>query len=84
MEAPDHSVPVDEDGRRNGRVLTVFSSSDVEYRDRVDQLVAMIRHDGQVRKIPLDLLGVIQAIGRNGDDASAALGEFVVVRFELT
>jgi hypothetical protein len=30
------------------------------------------------------LLGVIQIIDRNGDDAGVALGELVVMRFELT
>jgi hypothetical protein len=32
----------------------------------------------------LRLLGVIQTIDRNGDDAGVALGELVVMRFELT
>jgi hypothetical protein len=37
-----------------------------------------------MRKLLLRLLGVIQTIDRNGDNAGVALGEFILTRFELT
>jgi hypothetical protein len=77
-------VFIDEDGCRRRHVFTVFARSRVQHRDRIDQLVVMIGHDYQLRKILLCLLGVIQTIDRNGDDAGVALGELVVMRFELT
>lgn len=69
---------IDEDRRRNRHVLTVFPRSRVQHRNRVNQLVVMIGHDGQVRKILLRLLGVIQVIDRNGDDAGVAPGELSI------
>jgi len=77
-------VFIDEDGGRCRHVLTVFPRSRVQHFSRVNQLVLMIGHDCQVRKILLRLLGVLQTIDRNGDDARVALGELVVMRFELT
>jgi hypothetical protein len=83
-EGADHTVFIDEDGRRRRHVLTVFPRSRVQHRNRVYQLVVMIGHDCQLRKSLLRLPGVIQTIDRNGDDAGVALGESVVMRFELT
>ena len=76
----DHTVFIDEDGRRRRHVLTVFPRSRMQHRNRVYQLVVMIGHDTELRKILLRLLGLIQTIDRNGDDAGVALGESVVMR----
>src|SRR5262249_40226403 len=83
-EGADHTVFINEDGRRRRYILTVSSRPRVQHRDRVDQLVLMIGHDRHVRQILLCQLGVIQTIAGNGDDAGVALGKLVVMRFELT
>ena len=75
---------IDKDGRRRRYVLTVFARSRVQYFDRINEFVVGICHDDQVRNVLLRLLRVIQTIDRNGDDAGVALGELVVMRFELT
>ena len=62
----------------------MFARSSVQYLDRIDEFVVGICHDDQVRNVLLRLLRVIQTIDRNGDDAGVALGESVVMRFELT
>ena len=59
-EGANHTVLIDEDGRRNRHVLAVFPHSSVQHRNRVSQLVVMIGHNCKVRKILLRFLGVIR------------------------
>ena len=54
-EGADDTVFIDEDGGRNRHVLAVFPRSSVQHRNRVNQLVVLIGHNCQVRKILLRL-----------------------------
>ena len=83
-QGADHTAFVDENGSRRRHVVTAFPRPRVQHRNRVHELVFVIGHDGQMRKLLLRLLGVIQTIDRNGDNAGVALGEFILTRFELT
>ena len=64
-EGADHTVFVDEDGRRRRHVFTMFPRSGVHYLNRINKFVAAICHNDQVRKVLLRLLRVIRTIDRN-------------------
>lgn len=48
------------------------------------QALLLVRDDDKVGKLRLCLAAVLQSVKRGGDDANAAGGEVLVMRFELT